>query len=223
MKWKDLTKLYFVLLLLHLSSLYVNEHPWLILLSKGSLLLVLGIWWWSESKWARPWPLWIGLAQLFSWTGDLLLEFDNWFLFGLAAFLLAQLAYGFSFYSWLKAEGSISISHQVYAYLLPSLLMSVLVIPRATQAGELMIPIIVYAFVLSMVWALALQLGFHRFQHHWRVLLGASLFLLSDSILAYHLFIEPIPHSSYAIMITYGMAQYAYVWAASQQLVPRQG
>lgn len=221
MKWKDLTKLYGVLLLLHLSSLYVNEQPWLILFSKGSLLFVLGVWWWSESKWRKSWPLYLGLAQLFSWIGDLLLEFQELFLFGLGAFLVAQIAYGWSFRHWLKAEGNLAISHRVYAYLLPSLLMSVLVIPRASQAGDLMIPIILYALVLSMVWALALQLGFHRFHHHWRVLVGATVFLISDSILAYHLFIAPIPHSGYAIMITYGVAQYFYLWAASKQLALR--
>jgi uncharacterized membrane protein YhhN len=44
------------------------------------------------------------------------------------------------------------------------------------------------------------------------VLIGALLFIASDSILAFNKFYQPIPYASLLIMVTYLAAQYGIVW-----------
>lgn len=217
MKMKDLSKLYGVLLLLHLSSLHVGEHSWLIILSKGSLLFVLGVWFYDQSRWKGQWALYFGVAQLLSWIGDLLLEVEGLFLFGLGTFLLAQLAYLRTFWTWIKGLEKSTVKW-LLASIAPSILFVFLVVPRAAAAGGLKIPILVYAIVLSLVWTASLRLVLANKTAYGFLALGSTVFLISDALLAFNLFLGELPHASIFIMFTYGLAQYLYTYSASKEL-----
>jgi alkenylglycerophosphocholine/alkenylglycerophosphoethanolamine hydrolase len=118
------------------------------------------------------------LGVILSWAGDALLASpgDIGFLLGLGAFMLAHLAYLVLFLRPLR-ERRIPWLAATYA-----LWWVVLVLYLAPHIGALLLPVAAYGFVLAASSAAAL--GTSRFSA-----VGALLFLLSDTILAFKLFV----------------------------------
>tara|TARA_R110002153_G_scaffold99102_6_gene234418 strand:- start:5313 stop:5942 length:630 start_codon:yes stop_codon:yes gene_type:complete len=151
------------------------------------------------------------LALVFSGCGDLLLALDE-FIFGVAAFLLAQLSYAvlFSRY-WQGILNRWPLSFVLIMYMLG---MTWLLIPNL---GELQIPVIAYLFTIAAMGLLAVQ---SSLPIRWAVL-GAIFFIISDSFIAINKFIYAIPFESYWIMSTYYVAQFmlvtGFLYAVKQQ------
>ena len=118
------------------------------------------------------------LGILFSWAGDALLESpgDIGFLLGLGGFMLAHLAYLVLFLRPLRER---RIPWYAAAY---ALWWVVLVLYLAPHIGPLLVPVAAYGLVLAASSAAAL--GTNRFSA-----IGALVFLLSDTILAFKLFL----------------------------------
>jgi len=118
------------------------------------------------------------LGILFSWAGDALLESpgDIGFLLGLGGFMLAHLAYLVLFLRPLRER---RIPWYAAAY---ALWWVVLVLFLAPHIGPLLVPVAAYGLVLAASSAAAL--GTNRFSA-----IGALVFLLSDTILAFKLFL----------------------------------
>ena len=80
------------------------------------------------------------------------------------------------------------------------------------KLGPLKIPVIVYAIVITsmlfVVFKGSLKWAIPANNY---ILIGAILFVSSDSILAFNKFYAPITQASFYIMITYCMAQYFIV------------
>jgi uncharacterized membrane protein YhhN len=137
------------------------------------------------------------LALLFSGCGDLLLAFDE-FIFGVAAFLLAQLSYAVLFrHYWQGFLSRWPLSVLLIMYIL---IMVWLLIPNL---GNLQLPVIAYLLSIAAMGLLALHSSLPM---RWAVL-GAILFIISDSFIAINKFINPLPYESYWIMSTYYGAQ----------------
>jgi uncharacterized membrane protein YhhN len=85
--------------------------------------------------------------------------------------------------------------------------------------GDLKIPVMVYALVLTvMVLQSIFRYGFTSSASFWNVCIGALFFLASDSLLAINKFLQPLPSASLLIMVTYMVAQYSItVGAISHQ------
>lgn len=147
---------------------------------------------------------------LCSLAGDsfLMLPGDRYFVPGVASFLLAHLFYiaayrsrgGFGFTWWLAAI------YLAYAVTLLYLLWP--------HLGSLRIPVIIYAAVLMVMgWQAAEMWLTWQDWSALAALLGAILFLLSDSTLALNKFRAPIRQSSVIIMSTYWAAQLLIAWS----------
>ena len=76
-----------------------------------------------------------------------------------------------------------------------------LIVP-STPPGILRIGVSIYACMISIMLLLALL------QRDLMSALGAALFVISDFILAWVLFVDAIPHSGYLIMIPYYAAEW---------------
>lgn len=156
------------------------------------------------------------LALLFSWIGDVILLFADfaeiYFILGLVSFLTAHIIYCVLFNNQIKIKtktnkivfgiGSVIISFYLIgmlSVLLPSL-------------GDLKIPVIVYASVISIMLLFAFN-GFLVWKNPGNkyIFVGAIVFVISDSILAINKFYAPIERSSFYIMLTYLVAQYLIV------------
>ena len=151
------------------------------------------------------------LALFFSACGDLLLAFD-FFIYGVAAFLLAQLSYAVIFRSYWKGFNNrwpFSLVLIMYLFAMVWLL-----VPKL---GNLQIPVMAYLMTIAAMGLLAVM---SSLPIRWAVL-GAVLFIISDSFIAINKFISAFPFESYWIMSTYYGAQFmlvtGFINAAKQQ------
>jgi uncharacterized membrane protein YhhN len=85
----------------------------------------------------------------------------------------------------------------------------------STQAGRNMVgPIGVYVIALCLMVCSALLCLLRPEwveSAAWAVSVGAILFLVSDSLIAYNTFVAPTPHSDLVTMVTYHLAQFGII------------
>lgn len=156
------------------------------------------------------------IALVGSWFGDtfLMLQGTNpsFFIFGLGSFLLAHIAYILAFAKFdaaLPTSGVIITSVLFFGY---SILLSYVL---WSGLGEMKIPVILYAFVLTMmgIYGVIKNLRISNL-----VVIGAILFILSDSMIAYDKFVEPFNSSRFLIMSTYISAQFLIIRGMSMRI-----
>jgi uncharacterized membrane protein YhhN len=147
------------------------------------------------------------LAMAFSFLGDvLLMDKNNLFLPGIAAFLCTQLIYIYIIQKRLK-KGSLK---DLLLAIVPFLLFfSVLLSILLKNLGEFTIPVMVYGMAISIfgMAALLLYLQYRNFSTR-LLLLGSILFIVSDSMIALQKFHSPGHFYPVAIMATYVIAQF---------------
>ena len=164
--------------------------------AKPAVMIALLIYLWTSVE-LQGALLWFALGMLFSLAGDvLLLWLDRMFLFGLAAFLLAQIAYivGFNLPS-----SPISVWGLTMAVIVG--LGSARVLRRILSAlaengnARMRIPVTIYGVVIAlMLLSAMLKLTDLAWDANASALvaLGAFLFFLSDIVLAWLKFVTPI-------------------------------
>lgn len=137
-------------------------------------------------------------ALLLAWIGDLALipEGEGWFLAGLGFFLFAHVAYIMLFLRFL-GRGRLRWSAAAYV-----LWFIALVIVLAPHLGGMLAPVVVYGAVIATMAITATRCTP-------AVMIGATLFLLSDSLLALNRFLPDagIRESGFLIMLSYIAAQ----------------
>ncbi len=142
---------------------------------------------------------------LFAWLGDVFLLIPGndalFFQLGLGAFLIMQLAYIRQFIRLGANTLSLWIL-PVFAYVSVFLIYLYPALPKAMVG-----PVIVYAFALGSMLYFALQLGQRSLS------IGAFLFVVSDSLLAFAKFKFEYPWNSLAVMSTYILAQLLLIQA----------
>ncbi len=216
MRLKDFSKLYFVILLIHLVAIDVGESDILITFTKPLLLLsLIAFFWHHTSERNQSEKLFLG-ALLFSWLGDILLMFTEYgeiyFMLGLGAFLLAQVQYVLSFSNEVRGKSSLIRKKPWLA--LPFLAYGVyFVYLLYPNLGNLVVPVTLYALVLVSMAIAALNRGSAVHPRSFSLIfIGALFFIASDSVLAYAKFNGEFTYSRVITMATYGVAQYFLVW-----------
>lgn len=151
---------------------------------------------------------------IFSWAGDITLEFasdnGNMFILGLIFFLLAHIMYLSVF---MTTPGKNSIFSKRKYLLIPVLIFgSGLVVSLYNDLGEMKIPVILYAVVILLMLTGAInRIDKVNKRSYLLVLAGAILFVISDSSIAINKFSMPFKGSSIVIMTTYIIAQYLII------------
>ncbi len=168
---------------------------------------------------------WFALALVFSWLGDVLLLFARdhsmFFLLGLSAFLVAHIFYILFFHfvrvrERIKSRWWLVLPVAVYYGLLIALLNPYL--------GDMLLPVRIYGIVISFMLMLALHMIYINNKKAGQLmLLGAVLFVLSDSILAINKFYQPFEKAGVFIMLTYGLAQLFLTMGAIHYLLSASG
>lgn len=208
---------FFILLLTNLTGIQ-GTTAWMQYASKPLLLLVLSGWLiHATAGSANRLKLWVLSALLFSWAGDVLLMFEkikpDFFIAGLAAFLIAHLFYIIAL-NGMRKNWHIKIN---WLLLIPVIgfyaAMMYVLYPRL---GNLKVPVIVYALVISTMLFFALQLLQAKQKIVYIILLGAVLFVASDSILAMNKFYARFHLAGFLIMLTYGFAQWFITYGMVQ-------
>lgn len=153
-------------------------------------------------------------AMLFCWLGDVFLMFDQvyelFFMLGLGAFLIGHLSFILC-YRQLKSEKGEGLNNpQKLRFSFPVLLIGTgLITILYPKLGDLKLPVMIYALVLSLMVIQAIfRYGFTSSKSFWFMTIGAMFFMLSDSLLAINKFLQPLPNAGISVMITYMVAQY---------------
>lgn len=153
-------------------------------------------------------------ALFFSWAGDLFLLFDSsessFFIFGLVSFLTAHIFYIILFLQQKKILQPNKKWNPLTILLLLIYTGSLFALLYPTL-GALKIPVVVYAAVLSSMLLMALHAFSFKTISGRYVIIGAILFVASDSLLAINKFYQPFNAAGLAIMGTYGLAQLSIV------------
>lgn len=139
------------------------------------------------------------IGLFFCMLGDGLLI---WFIVGLSAFLIGHLFYISAFlnnwrFSWLRLASILPIA--AYSIWIGREIVLSLV---AKGESSLIFPVICYIIVISLMGWTAIMTG------NAPTIIGGLLFVISDSLLSWNLFIEDITFSGPMIMLTYYTAQY---------------
>lgn len=143
------------------------------------------------------WATLIGLV--FCMCGDGLLD---WFVVGLSAFLIGHLCYMTGFFSeWRFSAWRFATIVPIAGYAAYMGTQLVQALQDDNDTG-LIIPVIAYISVIALMAWSAIMTG-----RLWATI-GSLLFLASDSILSWNLFVSDITYSGVLIMTTYYAAQY---------------
>jgi uncharacterized membrane protein YhhN len=178
------------------------RHASFYLLKPLTTLLILGIAL-SHPAATAEYQKWVAAALLLSTLGDICLMFkgNGWFMGGLGSFLLAHLLFIAAF-----VQGLDVIQPPAWAYLVIPCGLALLwiLLPRA---GALKLPVLVYCSVIvTMVLAACARYAGIGTDSALYAMLGAGVFLISDSALAVRQFVRPYAGAQAVILSTYWLA-----------------
>ncbi|AEM70242.1 YhhN family protein [Allomuricauda ruestringensis DSM 13258] len=143
----------------------------------------------------------VTIALAFCLLGDVLLLFENYFLFGLVAFLVAHILFVVSFIqykgfykNWISFLVLFCIGGVLFFWLRPGL-------------GDLLLPVSIYVVIITfMAWqGVGLYLR-ERNNAHAYITMGVLFFMLSDTLLAIAKFMTPFYLSGPLILATYWLS-----------------
>jgi uncharacterized membrane protein YhhN len=151
----------------------------------------------TRKKSATHWLLLSGLT--FCMFGDGLLV---WFIVGLTAFLIGHLFYSAAFLSRWKfslLRFLMIIPITLYGFIIGKEIINAILLDGN---NALVLPVSFYIIVISLMAWSAIMTG-----NKWAIA-GSILFVISDSILSWNMFVSDITHSGVLIMTTYYGAQF---------------
>jgi len=212
---KNIFKIFWVTVFAGLMIVLFNIR-WLDLLLKPLLMPLLMVALFlktGQSKGKKK----IFMALLFAFFGDVLLLFEDkgelYFIAGLACFLLTHCFY-ISYFIQIKQSGESTAKKHPYLSIIIGLYAAALLYFLWPNLKELKIPVVVYAFVISTMFYLSLCIPYKIGKIAGQLfVLGAVLFVISDSILAINKFYKPFIIAPALIRVSYCVAQYCIVKA----------
>lgn len=166
------------------------------------------------SRGDRPLSLIFLIALVFSWAGDVLLMWEQYFLPGLMAFLVSHLGYSVTWRNHRHAETYNPLTGlQRLRMAFPVLLYGTgMVVVMMPHLDHLKVPVLLYAGVMAwMVLQALFRYGRTNTASFSYVLTGSVFFMLSDSLLAFNKFVRPVSLADFWIMLTYVAAQFLLV------------
>jgi uncharacterized membrane protein YhhN len=151
---------------------------------------------------------WYSTALIFSFFGDVFLMYSGQlpFKIGLVSFLIAHILFIKIVMHRIKNVSFLSILTAIIPF---GIFLSLLIYIIKDSLGELLIPVIIYGFTISMFGVVSLinYLETKSNKSVW-MLIGAIVFMISDALLAINKFYLPKEIFGVLIMGTYIIAQY---------------
>lgn len=212
--------LFIIFLLVDIYAVYLNNETLRYVTKPLLMPLLIGHFYFNTNSFSSILKKWIILALIFSWLGDVLLMFEsvnsNFFIYGLIAFLIAHIFYILYFDFVIQLEKL----RKKYWIFIPVLAYYVLLISLLSPAlGDMRLPVRIYGVVISYMLIQSFQTA--RIQNKRSALLlivGAILFIGSDSVLAINKFYQPFEYAGLVVMTTYGLAQLLLTIGAANYL-----
>lgn len=193
---------FLAIVIFHISGLLFNDT--IAFFTKPFLMVSLVVVYLFSVK--KP-SFWFVSALFFSFWGDVFLLFkEEFFLYGLASFLMAHILYIKITAGFLKKASYKNILFSSIPFVI--VLLSLLFLIK-DNLGEMLIPVIIYGITICTFGAVAMlnYIQERNTENLW-LFLGAVFFITSDSLIAINRFYEPKEIYAISIMITYIVAQY---------------
>lgn len=189
--------------------------------TKPGTMLALLIWLWQNDA-VQGEMLWFAAGAAFSLAGDVFLMLNKkYFIAGLLSFLLGHVCYliGFSLpqprFSWIVLMGALGLALAA-TWMFRRLTAGM----AAKEQRSMKWPVFAYILVISLMALSALStIGYWHLVPALLASLGALLFVCSDSMLAWNLFLTPWPHGRLLVMLTYHLGQFGILLGAFLYLV----
>jgi len=198
---------FFVFVLVSLFDIVgiLFKVPDLIFIFKPFILLSL-LFLYSSSVLVRN--KWYVIALIFSFFGDVFLLYSgqSLFIMGLVSFLLAH----FIFISIVLKRIQKTSFLKIISSVIPFLVVFILLIFGLKESlNEMLLPVIIYGLTISTFGIVSLvDFQNRKSQKSLFMLLGAMVFMISDSVLAINKFYNASHEFEIIIMFTYIIAQY---------------
>lgn len=206
------------------AGYFRDDFVWWYFISKPLLLVAILIYFVQQTRnFIHPLRNWLIAGFGLSWFGDVFLMFqadEVFFLLGLASFMLAHVAYILAFRLWIYDNHEVPLLKRSPWMAFVLMLYGVGFFKLMEEGlGAMKIAVIAYMMVILLMAIMALN----RYKKVSRrgfayVMAGALAFILSDSILAYNKFMEPVPFSGVWIMSTYCFAQWGIMMGGLNDL-----
>lgn len=179
--------------------------------AKPAVMVCLVAWLGVNGGWSGP-LLWFTAGLVFSLAGDIFLMLPKErFVAGLVSFLLAHVAYVIGLNTTPIPMSVVTIIIAVMVVLVSTrLFLRISQGLAATGNRKLKIPVLIYTIVISLMLFSALLAFVRPSWSTWAALLvglGAVLFFLSDSLLAWNKFVNPLKYGKLLVIITYHTGQ----------------
>ena len=160
--------------------------------------------------------VWLALfAFLFSWLGDVLLMFSNrlpqFFILGLASFLVAQTGYVFLFRKTINLSGKKPFLKKKPYFLIFYIAFGLIVYTALFNQLDSVLRIAVFIYMTALLGMSSMALNRFGNGHPVSfalVFAGSLLFVFSDTMIAINRFLIPVPYEGIIVMSTYIVAQY---------------
>jgi len=191
----------FIILFLITSIYYVFfdsfiSDPIKIVFKLIPMILVLLIAFLSNNL-AKTYKTFVLIALIFCAIGDYTIQ---WFIFGLISFLIGHLFYIRAFLSTNEQKVPSIAKILLVAY---GIVMAFIILSAVIQTGNIVMAIAVFCYITVI-----LTMGWTAFRTKSKLaIIGACLFIISDSVLAINKFVLSVDYSHQLIMSTYYCAQ----------------
>jgi uncharacterized membrane protein YhhN len=154
------------------------------------------------------------LGLFFSWVGDILLQSPQFFVPGLLSFLTAHIFYIIYFAKTKSDQHSFFKLRPIMLIAVMAYLVEFMYILWPTL-GPMRIPVLIYGITISTMLSAALW-QYQKLENKTAMffIIGATLFVTSDSLLALNMFKESFSMAGVSIMSTYILAQLFIVLGA---------
>lgn len=151
----------------------------------------------------------VGTGLLFSLAGDVFLMLpDDRLLAGLVAFSFTHIAYLLAFAGEVRGVMPLPLAAP---FLFAALVIYLLLVP---SLGRRRIPVLIYTLIISvMAWAAWGHWLLFRDVKALSAAIGATLFMASDTVLAWHRFRRPLPWGQLVTLSSYYLGQLLIAWS----------
>ncbi len=199
---KALIYLFFIVLLGDTYAISTQNHP-LRMIFKPLLMTILAGWYWLSIK--KP-NFWFVSALFFSFCGDVLLLFEDYFIFGLASFLMTHIFYILIISGLIERKSILQFAKWIIPFLV---YFSGILYLISNKLNDLLIPVLAYGSVISIFGMISLVNYLqNKSKNNLWLFFGAILFIISDSLIAINQFYFPNIAFEILIIILYAISQY---------------
>ncbi len=219
------TNIYLLIGVLHLAAVLL-ENQTLSYVSKPLLMPALIVWYLLATRSQRSSIHYIMVAAfVFSWAGDIFLMFTTelYFLAGLVSFLITHILYITVFSKEIEQAGKGMVVGRKPWLAAPVVIVAAGLIALVYNHvdAEMRIPIVIYAAVITVMVIMAINRHQNVSEMSFQsLLLGAILFMISDSLIALNKFYfdGELWQARFFIMLLYIAGQYLIAKGSTQAL-----